>query len=260
MSNQTTIRSSGPSGTLRRPCAAVLLAAALLAPSIVAAQYSPQDLAVSPPYCPYTVGYQHRMNEPVNPAILEQWRRKFGHGSFVHLHHYCWGLLAFHNAKFKVREPEAKKRLFRYSITEFNYVAARVAPDFVLLPEVLNNRATAYIQLGEPQNAIPDLQRAISLRPDWWPASVTLSDLYRDAGKIQLARDVLENALSASPDSKSLKARLAELGSADGKAKPDPTTSKQPRPGGSPRASAGAGEKEPKSEPAAETTDPAPKP
>ena len=57
----------------------------------------------------------------------------------------------------------------------------RAAPDFVLLPEILTKRGESFIAMGEGPKAIPDLQRAIEVKPDYWPAYVNLSDFYKGA-------------------------------------------------------------------------------
>ena len=65
--------------------------------------------------------------------------------------------------------------------------------------------------------AVPDLERAIALKPDYWPPYVQLSDYYKESGQIALAREVLERALAQSPDVETLKQRLAELDGSRGK-------------------------------------------
>ena len=65
--------------------------------------------------------------------------------------------------------------------------------------------------MGRGAAAVPDLERAIDLKPDYWPPYVQLSDYYKESGQIALAREVLEKALAQSPDVETLKQRLAEL-------------------------------------------------
>jgi len=78
------------------------------------------------------------------------------------------------------------------------------------------------VLLGRGATAVLLFKRAVELRPDYWPAYADLSDYYRQANEIALARETLQEGLSRSPDASGLKRRLAEL---DGAAKKGRTSS-----------------------------------
>ena len=59
-----------------------------------------------------------------------------------------------------------------------------------------------------------DLERAISLKPDYWPPYAELSDHFKSTGEIDKARSTLEMGLAKSPDATALKRRLTELSAA----------------------------------------------
>jgi tetratricopeptide (TPR) repeat protein len=69
--------------------------------------------------------------------------------------------------------------------------------------------------------AVPELERAIELKPDYWPPYVQLSDYYKESGQTALAREMLEKALSHSPGVETLKQRLADLNGSRGKPRKD---------------------------------------
>jgi tetratricopeptide (TPR) repeat protein len=67
------------------------------------------------------------------------------------------------------------------------------------------------IRLGRGPSGIKELLRAAELKPDYWPPYAAISDYYKKNGDLKDAREVLEKGLSASPDAKALKERLANL-------------------------------------------------
>jgi len=196
----------------RKAFAAVGCATALLAPLRLEAQnwFLEKYLPIMPPYCRYTQMYRERVEGGNNPAEIKRWYDTLG-DTFHNMHHYCGGLGLLHAAKFDSRTPQERESKLAGAIGEFTYQIDRTPPDHVLMPEFLNSRADAQIRLGKGNLAVPDLLRAIELRPDWWPSSITLSDYYKSVGKTDLAREVLEKALAASPDSNTLRSRLANL-------------------------------------------------
>ena len=97
------------------------------------------------------------------------------------------------------------------AIKEFDYVVEHAPDEFLLLPEILTKRAENWTRLGKSGVGVPDLERAILLKPDYWPPYAALSDHYKIVGDIAKARDVLQTGLAQSPDAAGLKRRLAEL-------------------------------------------------
>jgi tetratricopeptide (TPR) repeat protein len=115
------------------------------------------------------------------------------------------------------RNQQDRHHYLTDSIRDFDYVIERAPTDFVLLPEMLTKRGETLVKLGRTSQGIADLQRAIDIKPDYWPPYGSLSDYYKTVGDVAKARALLETAISHAPDSKSLKRRLAELGSGSGK-------------------------------------------
>jgi tetratricopeptide (TPR) repeat protein len=90
-------------------------------------------------------------------------------------------------------------------------VIQRVPPDFKLLPEILTKKGENLIRLDRSAQGIIELERAIALKADYWPSYAAISDYYKSAGEPAKARKWLEDGLSASPDTRALTRRLAEL-------------------------------------------------
>ncbi len=208
----------------------------LLAPLHVQAQitYLPHEIALLPEYCKYTQAYRERIPGGNDPARIQQWYAIFGGsagsntGLFHHMHHYCWGLTHVNNAKLWAKSAQERNSRLENSIAEFDYVIGHSAPSEKMMPEFLTKKGESLIALGRAQFAIPELERAITLKPDYWPPYAAMSDHYKQTGNIKMAREVLERGLSSSPDARALTRRLSELGGTSGKSNAASQPSRKP--------------------------------
>ena len=212
---------------LRKILAATGLAMALLAPiHSKADEYTitPREVALLPEYCKYSQAYQSLIPGGKDESKIKQWYEIMGGsyppgmGMFHHMHHYCRGLQHRNYVKWFAKSKPERDFHLGASILEFNYVIDHAEQGFKLMPEFLTMKGESLIALGKAPLAIVELQRAMQLKPDYWPPYVALSDYYNDLGNPKMAREVLEQALSFSPNAQAVKRRLVEL---DGiKAKP----------------------------------------
>lgn len=177
-------------------------------PSSVTA-YDPREVAMLPRYCPYTQLFRDHVPGGNNPDEIQRWHSVLGE-TFIHIHHYCWGLMKT-NRGLLARDEQSRRSYLTYSIGEFDYVINRAPPDYVLLPEILMKKGENLIRLGQVGSGTLQLLRAIELKPDYWPPYAVMSDYYKKSGDPKKAREVLEKGLSVSPDAIALKARLADL-------------------------------------------------
>ena len=175
--------------------------------------YDAREVARLPNYCRYTQAFRSSVPGGNDQAQINYWYSVMGE-TFHAMHHYCWGLMKLNRALYLSRTAQTRNFYLNDAIQEFNYVLERSPERFILLPEMLSKKAQALIRLGRGPVAVPLLEQAIELKPDYWPPSVQLSDYYKSVGNIEMARKVLENAISASPNVESLKKHLAELNGA----------------------------------------------
>lgn len=131
--------------------------------------------------------------------------------SFLDIHHYCWGIMKTNRALLLVRDQRMRTFYLGSAIGEFDYVIRRSAPGFKLLPEILTKKGENLIHLDRGPEGISQLESAIALKPDYWPPYAAMSDYYTKIGDLTKARARLEEGLSASPDAKPLKRRLAAI-------------------------------------------------
>ena len=172
--------------------------------------FDPREVAMLPAYCKYTQSFRGRVPGSNDASQADRWYRVQG-PIFHAMHHYCWGLMCTNRALLLATNPQTKAAYLHRSIDEFDYVILRAPEDFALLPEILTKKGENLIHLGNGPSAVPELLRAIALRPDYWPPSVALSDYYKQIGDFKTARDTLVKAVSAAPQVDLLQRRLAEL-------------------------------------------------
>ena len=100
---------------------------------------------------------------------------------FHAMHHYCWGLMKLNRALYLARTDQARMFYFRDAISS-STMSWRSPENFILRPEILTKKGQCLIRLGRGAAAVPDLERAIELKPDYWPPYVQLSDYYKESG------------------------------------------------------------------------------
>lgn len=193
--------------------AAAGLAAALLAPTHAVAQRNytdPREMHMLPEYCKYTQVIRDNVPGGNNPAEIDRWTKLMGQ-TFIHMHHYCFGLMASNRAMFASPTPYDRRHNLGVSITEFDYVIQRAPADFGLLPEILTKKGENLIFLDRGPEGVGQLQRVIDLKPDYWPPYAYISDYYKKTGDLVKARNWVEKGLSVAPNTRALTRRLAEL-------------------------------------------------
>lgn len=187
--------------------------------------YDAREVAMLPNYCIYTQLFRDHVPGGNDKAAIDRWYATMG-PSFHALHHYCWGLMKTNRAMLLARNQQIRSFYLGSSIDEFDYVLRYASPDFVLIPEILTKKGQNLLRLGKTGLGIAELERAIGIKPDYWPPYVALSDYYKDKGDLPKARELLQKALEVAPDAKTVTARLAELDSAKGTKKSPPSRDK----------------------------------
>jgi len=195
-----------------------LLALALLAPTGVAAQHrydNPREMYLLPEYCKYTQDFRDRIPGANDRGQVQRWTELMG-PVFVHLHHYCWALMATNRANFLSRTPQERQHNLFDSIGDFDYVIQRSPANFGLLPEIHTKKGENLLQMERVSEGMEALQHAIELRSDYWEAYAAISDYYRNKGQLPKAREWAEKGLSVAPGNMPLSRRLAQIDAAQG--------------------------------------------
>lgn len=174
--------------------------------------YDSREIAMLPHYCIYTQDLRDRVPGGNNQQMIQNWYARLG-PTFHAMHHYCWGLMKTNRAVLLARDETTRHFNLQGSLDEFDYVIRHAPTDFVLLPEILSKKGQNLIRLGKGVMGIAELERAIELKPDYWPPYGHISDYYKGIGDIKAAKEWLTKGLGLSPDAKGLMSRLSELDS-----------------------------------------------
>jgi tetratricopeptide (TPR) repeat protein len=161
------------------------------------------EIAMLPAYCDAKVGRQM-------PDAVNYWRDQMGHENWIHMHHYCAGLIELN--RYYRSSTGRKKANLGSAVNEFSGMLKGWSPEFYLRPEAHLNRGRALKFMGNLGQALGDFLKALELNPRLAPATLELADLYKKTGKNNEALAVLKKGLEHSPSTKSLRRRYQELG------------------------------------------------
>ena len=173
-------------------------------------EYDAREVSSLPKYCIYTQSFRDRVPGGNDRQQIDYWYSVMG-TTFHAMHHYCWGLMKINRALYLSRDTQTRRFYLNDSVNEFNYVLSNAPDDFILLPEILTKKGQSLVLAGRGSLGVIELERAIALKPDYWPPYLNLSDFYRDMGDLPKARSILQEAIAKAPEVKTLKDRLAEL-------------------------------------------------
>lgn len=173
--------------------------------------YDPREVRLLPRYCTYTQSFRNKLPGGNDEEEVKRWYAYLGE-TFHALHHYCWGQMKTNRALFLAPNSQVRQFYLQTSILEFDYVIDHANDDFILLPEILTKRAENLIRLGRGPEALLNLDKAIRLKPDYWPPYATLGDYYKEEGDLVKAREWLDKGLQKVPGTTALTRRIAELG------------------------------------------------
>ena len=166
------------------------------------------------PYLPAYCKCKGAVN--IDPQTKEKLRKKwdrffskYPHGeNWVHLHHYCYGLLMLNRYYRGVGKPSA---LLMEAEAQFNYMIKQSNPKFILVPEYHLKMGITQKLMGRDSKALQHFTEAIKLKKDYVPAYIQLIDCYKEHHDLKNAIKTAEMGLKHSPNSKILKKELVEM-------------------------------------------------
>jgi len=170
----------------------------------------PREMALIPGYCAYTLLFRDATPGPNKLEMFNAWKEKVG-DSFVHMHHYCAGLIKANRATLLARDRDTRQFLLNDAVIEYDYVITRVPETYILLPEILMKKGEALLLLNRGPVGVYYLEQAIELKPDYWPPYVKLADYYQNSGNLRKARETLEAGIAKAPDAQALVRRLESI-------------------------------------------------
>lgn len=170
--------------------------------------FTEREISMLPDFCRHKLARDAQ--KEVDPADTARFQELLGR-TYLHLHHYCYGLVFTNRAKLARVTASERNSLLSQSIGEFDYTIRNSTVDFVLLPEMLTKKGENLLRLRRIQEGVSTLQSAIQTKPDYWPPYAVLSDYFKANGELDAARGWIEKGIAASPGAKALESRHLEL-------------------------------------------------
>jgi tetratricopeptide (TPR) repeat protein len=169
------------------------------------------EMALIPEYCPDTMGFGYGDAYYNTSPRAPKWVAMMGK-DFWSLHHYCWGLISYNRSMRHGTPRMQRNALIESALGDYGYVLNYVAPDFILLPEILTRVGEAELKLGHPDRANTAYARARQLKPDYFPAYARWIDYLIAKGQRAQAKELAREGLEYSPNAKVLQQQYRLLG------------------------------------------------
>lgn len=182
----------------RTALAAAALVLAALFPTVGSAySFEPTDLewASWPDYCKAryvttNIGGGSKWTREWPEGKTKAVSRQIGEPSFLHVHHYCAGVIWLSRARVEANQTQRKSYL-EYANTEISYTYERIPETSPIYPTVAVNMARARLEVGQRDEAIAVAEHTAQVRPQDARAYIGLAVIYREMKKLDLARDAL---------------------------------------------------------------------
>lgn len=191
----------------------VLLAAACGLAEAAPNPVTKEQYQLLPPYCR---NQEHVARLLYRPTAEGEWRRRLGR-DYLHIHHYCWGLVHMLNA-YKLGMTSGKGRFqFVEAIDDFQFsinatlINGPSTPGARLLPEMYTKLGEAQLALQDYRNAEAAFRSARELNPAYAAPYVWWAQHLLKHGKADEALAVAEEGMKHAPESKSLAKLIDEI-------------------------------------------------
>src|SRR4051794_31957855 len=156
----------------RTALASAALVLACLLPTLVHAySFEPTDLewASWPEYCKAryvttNIGEGSKLSQHYPQTQVANQRRAIGEPSFLHVHHYCAGIIWLSRAKVEAN-ADRRKSYLEYANTEISYTFDRIPDSSPIYPTVAVNMGRARLERGQPEDAIAAVEHAVETHP-----------------------------------------------------------------------------------------------
>ncbi|NOQ17372.1 MAG: tetratricopeptide repeat protein [Methyloprofundus sp.] len=163
---------------------------------------TPLEMKMLPKLCQVRFQYGHEAPE------FAKWKKILG-PEYIHVHHYCGGLIDMFQANANSRH---RKGNLESAKADFNYVLRNTQnPKFILLPDLYYRLALVSKGQGNIGEAIGYAEKSINAKRNYLNPYILLADIYIKAGKKSSAKKVLLQAKKYHPNSKRLKRRLQKV-------------------------------------------------
>lgn len=167
------------------------------------------EIALLPSYCADAQDFE-RLGTPNSPTARQsKWVAAMG-PTFWHIHHYCWALVSAHRAAAGVG-PQQRRFLLYRAISDCYYVIRLAPREFPLLPEIHWRVGKYQAESDNLVEALQSFELARQIRPDYWPAYLSMAEIQVSLRRQQAAVDILKAGLLVTPNEPNLVAALKRV-------------------------------------------------
>ena len=141
-------------------------------------------------------GFEFEYGGTFPASEIDEWRNAIGDRTFTGLHHWC-ASMHFLNRSRVQSEPRMKKFLLNRAWEDAMFSFTRTDPQSTVYPQMVVTVSQILIEMGKPEEAQDILNKGIAAQPQRPEPYVMLALLHRKQHKLDLARDALKQADSA---------------------------------------------------------------
>lgn len=125
---------------------------------------------------------------------VQSGREQVGDAVFLHVHHYCSGMLWVERGKAAL-DPAQRRFMYNTGIGDLSYFTARIPPESPVMAKALYSLAEAYRGLGDKVSALGTLNQAVQAHPEIPASHIALGLYLRDSKDLAGARKALEDGV-----------------------------------------------------------------
>lgn len=161
---------------------------------------TPEEYQSWPQYCRVQYSFINRGENAYgnyySDADIEPWKRSIGESSFTYLHHYCKAALILRRLEV-ARAPQERRFLTGVAINDGEFSYIRTEKTSIVFPPVAVVMAQARLANGEVDVALDILRDAIAAQPERTEAYAALAQYYRKQKDLNKAVAVMDGAVAA---------------------------------------------------------------
>ncbi len=172
-------------------------------------KWTESDYVLYPQYC------RARL-ESKSKHMIPVWEKRLGQPSFLHVHHYCFGMKAVALAYTYYSDKNRRRFFANAVVSETAYFLEHAPEESPLRAEVLVTQGRGFVLAEQPDDARERFEAALAIDPNLVDAWAFLSDIHVAQGRKQEAIKVLQDAREKLGEHKKILLRLKELGASAG--------------------------------------------
>jgi tetratricopeptide (TPR) repeat protein len=161
---------------------------------------TPEEYQSWPQYCRVQYSFINRGENAYgnyySDADIEPWKRSIGETSFTYLHHYCKAALILRRLEV-ARQPQERRFLTGVAVNDGEFSYIRTEKTSIVFPPVAVVMAQARLANGEVDVALDILRDAIAAQPERAEAYAALAQYYRKQKDLAQAVAVMDEGVKA---------------------------------------------------------------